>query len=177
MKSALQRRIGAIASSLLIVSTLAVLPASSTAAARTPHQSATTCVANGTPQVNGVIALKFQGSSSTGCSATLHGQWAAHSSQFDTSYADFALAGSTGDWSSAIASPQLHGTVSGVVPAATGTGTSSGAAGSGTGTLGTGTLGTNAPVGSKTLGFTLDCVITYSPLHITCTLTIYLSSY
>ena len=167
MNTALQRRIGAIASSLLIVSTLAVLPATSTAAARTPHQSATTCVANGTPQMNGVIALKFQGTSSTGCSATLHGQWASHSSQFDTSYADFALAGPAGDWSSAIASPQLHGTVSGVVPAATGTGTSSGAAGSGTGTLGA----------SAAIGFSIDCVITYSPFHITCTITIYASNY
>ena len=168
MKSALKRRIGAIASSMLIVSTLAVLPASSTAAARTPHQSATTCVANGTPQVNGVIALKFEGSTSTGCSVTLHGQWAAHSSQFDTSYADYAAVGPAGNWSSAIASPQLHGTVSGVVPAAsTSGGTSSGAAGSGTGTLGT----------SQAIGFSIDCVITYAPFHITCTIYIHVSNY
>ncbi len=160
MKFALKRRIGVTVSSILVASAFVVLPATSMASARTAHVSASTCVAKGTatPTPSGSISMKFQGTSSASCSATLHGQWTANSSQFDTAYANVATAGPAGDWSSAIASPELHGTISGVLPA------SSTSGGTGTGGTGTGTLG------SASMAWSISCSFSYPPLRISCTI-------
>ncbi len=144
------RRIVGVLASATLVCALAVVPGVSSAASRAAHLSTSTCVATGTatPSLSGAVSLALGKASATGgCNATVRGHWAANSSDFATSYASDATVSSSGAWSAPIASPQLSGTVSGTVVPKTG------AAGA-----------------SSSLFWSIDCVITYSPLRIRCTI-------
>lgn len=150
-------RLVAVLASVMLVSALAVVPGVSSAARLTPHVTSGTCVATGsaTPSLSGAVSLTLRkaGAPST-CTVSVRGQWAAHSSVFSASYASDATVGANGTWSAAIASPQLRGTVTGTLaPSSTG---STGA--------------------SSSLYWSIDCVITYSPFSIRCTIYIGSSS-
>ena len=158
MKPAWRRRVAVTFSSLLVLGSLFVLPAASTASGRTAHLSATTCVATSTgkPTVSEMPILKFVDRSSTGlCNVTLRGQWTPNSTVFMTADANVASVGPAGDWSAAVATPQLRGTISGVLPASSSGGTGAGS--------GTGTLGSNS-----SLAWSISCSFSYPPFRFHC---------
>lgn len=150
------RTVGVLAS-VILVSALAVAPSVSSAARLTPHVSSGTCVATGTatPSLSGAVSLTLRKAGTpSGCSVSVRGQWAAHSSVFSTSYASDATVSASGAWTGQIASPQLRGTVSGTLaPSSTG-----------------------ATGGSSSISWGINCVITYSPFNIRCTIYIGSSS-
>ncbi len=146
-----RRAMGALAS-VALIGALVVAPNVSSAARLTPHVTSGTCVATGagTPAINGAVSLTMRKAGApSNCSVTLQGHWAANSSVFSTAYAGDTTVSATGAWTAAIASPQLRGTVSGSVPVSS----TGGATG-----------------GSSSLYFSINCVITYSPFSIRCTI-------
>ena len=164
MKKESRRRVMVAASVMLALGSLLVLPATSTASTRTAHLATNTCVttSSATPSPTGIVIVKNTDVSTTGrCDVTVKGQWTPNSTTFVMSDANISLVGPAGNWTSAVASPQFHGTISGIVPAG-----SSGGTGAGSGTS-TGTLGSGSEV-----AWTITCTLSYPPLRISCTIKI-----